>query len=288
MTNGPHRPAPDETSGSPPTAAPVEQFGDRVEVVLVRPIHAGNVGAVARAMKNTGLYRLTLVAPENRHSQWAEWMASGAQDLLRESREVASLDEVLEGVTLVLGTTARARRFRWPVYEPGPAAERILDHAGRVALLFGPEDTGLDNETLLRCHGLVTIPTAREPSLNLSQAVMVVAHQLFLAARARGYTPRSDRVRRSRRGHRSYEPQPANSPPRPGDHPAPVTLQERAVERAVEVLGRTAYLAGRSPDQVRLSLGGLLQRAGPSRREVEILLGMLAKVRYELGRRQTD
>ncbi|MBN1337590.1 MAG: RNA methyltransferase [Deltaproteobacteria bacterium] len=260
---------------------PVEGFGRRIRVVLVRPLKAGNVGMVARAMKNMGLGRLVLVNPHEDDPRQAAIMAPGAGDVLSDARRVATVEEAIEGVTLVVGTTVRGRRYRWPVLEPGLLAGQIHDTPGEVALLFGPEDSGLDNDTLLKCHLLCTIVTDRAPSLNLAQAVLVVAHHLFEEARRRGYEPP---IRRhpSRRGHHDHPSSPAPPEEGAGERPADAGFVLDAAERAAVLLSRTAYLDGRSREQVRLTLFHLLSRANPSIREVSILLGMMAKVTWTL------
>ncbi len=268
-----------ETPPDPHLAA----FSDRVRIVLVRPIQSGNVGACARAMKNMGLWDLAQVAPQTHRKQMAAWMAPGAVNILEESRIVHSLSQALSDCTLVVGTTARGRRLRWPVHDPPSLASLVLDHPGRTALLFGPEDSGLDNSSLLYCHALATIHTDRAHSLNLAQAVLVFAHHIFEEARRRGYRPPA-RARQTRRGSRQVPAAPRNQPQGPGGRPASVTETAEVARKVVDLLSRTSYLAGRSPDKVQLTIHQILQRASASRRETEILLGMIAKLCYELDK----
>ena len=256
----------------------IQDFAGRVRVVLVRPLQAGNVGASARAMKNMGLRDLVVVAPRTDKPERAWWMAPGAHDILQQASEVQTVEDAVEGCTLVVGTTARGRRLRWPVMHPDELAQRVLEHPGRVAILFGPEDSGLDNESLLLCHALATVPTDEAHSLNLAQAVLLIAHHIFEEARRRGYKPPLRR-RQARRGTRTHPAAPANMRGL-HDNPAAANLVSEAARQAVALLGRTAYLLGRNPDQVRLTLYHLLQRANPTQREVGILLGMLAKLAF--------
>lgn len=261
-------------------------FAERLEIVLVRPLQAGNVGASARAMKNMGLRHLTLVAPNLDHPERAHWMAPAADDVLEAARRVATVEEAVEGCTLVIGTTARGRQLRWPAAEPPETARRILDHPGRVALLFGPEDKGLSNDDLRFAHLLATIPTDLHASLNLAQAVLLLGHHVFELARARGYAPAPHRTC-SRRGQRTHLKEPMPPLVHEKDVPADASLIRRAADRAVSVLERTSYLHGRTDDQVGLTLFHLLSRANPTVREVEILLGMVAKVGYVLDHPDT-
>lgn len=150
-------------------------------IVLVRTKDAANVGAAARAMKNFGLDELVLVAPRCRIDHRAEALASHAEDVLHAARVVDTLEDAIAGTTLVMGTSARERAAaNYPVLEPRDAAPRLTDG---TAVLFGPEDHGLANEELTRCQAHVVIPTAGYTSLNLAQAVLVVAYEVALARR---------------------------------------------------------------------------------------------------------
>lgn len=152
--------------------------GPPPRVVLVSPKHGGNVGAVARAMANFGLSDLWLVAPRCRLGPEAEAMAVHAGSLLASARTVATLDEAIADRTRVVGTSARVRASdAHRASDPEPALAALHGRAG--ALVFGPEDTGLDNAALDRCDLVVTIPTAPYASLNLAQAVVVLAYAWF-------------------------------------------------------------------------------------------------------------
>ena len=147
--------------------------------MLVSPKHAGNVGAVARAMANFGLAELWLVAPRCRLDRDAEAMAVHGYSVLEAARTVATLDEALADRTLVIATSARLRASdAHRATTPEAALARLHGNAG--ALVFGPEDTGLDNAALDRSDLVVTIPTAPYASLNLAQAVVVLAYLWFV------------------------------------------------------------------------------------------------------------
>lgn len=259
----------------------VADFRDRVRVVLVRPLRMGNVGSAARAMKNMGLRHLVLVSPQEDRPDLARRMAPGAHDLLETAQVVETTAEAVAGCRWIVGTTVRARKLRWPILEPAQLAKQVFETEGDIALLFGPEDSGLDNEDLLLCHALATIPTDEAPSLNLAQAVLLLAHHIFEEARRRGYRP-PPRRRRSRRGGRELPSQPQPHTPGAGELPAPAEMTIAVARRAVGLLARTSYLAGKSPDQVQLTLYHLLQRARPTVREVSILLGMEKKLDWTL------
>jgi tRNA/rRNA methyltransferase/tRNA (cytidine32/uridine32-2'-O)-methyltransferase len=156
----------------------------RVKVVLVEPQHPGNIGAVARAMKNMCLTELVLVSPQNFPSPVATARASGADDLLQSATVVSTLDEALESCRLVLGTTARPRELRSKVVNPRVAARQLVEHGQNadVAILFGRENSGLTNEELERCQSIVGIPANPEySSLNIAAAAQVLCYEILCA-----------------------------------------------------------------------------------------------------------
>ena len=147
--------------------------------MLVSPKHEGNVGAVARAMANFGLDELWLVAPRCRPGREARALAVHGVAVLEAARSVANLDEALADRTVVVGTSARPRASdSHGAIAPEPALARLHGQAG--ALVFGPEDSGLDNAALDRCDVVLTIPTAPYASLNLAQAVVLLAYLWFV------------------------------------------------------------------------------------------------------------
>jgi TrmH family RNA methyltransferase len=159
----------------------------RIGLVLVEPKAPGNIGAAARAMKTMGLSRLVLVNPASfQEAPEARWFAHGAEDVLEGAAVVPTVDEALQGVAYAVGTTNRTRgAWLSPVYTMEAAAREIVRVAQHqpVALLFGREDRGLINDELERCHLIARIPAATMyPSLNLAQAVMVCAYEIFQAA----------------------------------------------------------------------------------------------------------
>jgi len=149
----------------------------QIRVVLVRTRSPGNIGTVCRAIANHGLGALVLVDPPGFDPDIARWMAPEAHHILNEARFVATLEEALDGAAVVLGTSARRRRWDWPIYAPDALWSDALT-ALPAAIVFGPEDTGLSNEELTLCHALITIPTTEHKSLNLGQAVTVIAAAL--------------------------------------------------------------------------------------------------------------
>lgn len=158
---------------------------DNITVVLVGTLYSGNVGSVCRAMANMGLSRLTLVAPRILDG-WEEGrrLAVHATDILDARREVATLDEAVADCAAVVGTTARGGLYRATVQPPRVLAPEILRLAAQapVAVVFGREDQGLHNDEIARCTHLIRIPVdPRYQSLNLSQALLIVAYELYSA-----------------------------------------------------------------------------------------------------------
>lgn len=153
-----------------------------VQVVLVGPLYEGNVGSVARVMKNFGITRLALVDP-CRLGNEARAMASHAQDVLANARTV-TLEEVVAGSALVVATTGEVARsvcspIRMPYFAPRELRSLVADVDGTVSILFGREDRGLSNAELARAGVICTIPTSPlYPILNLSHAVGIVCYEL--------------------------------------------------------------------------------------------------------------
>ena len=157
-----------------------------IRVVLVDPNHPGNLGAVARAMKNMGLTELHLVRPKAFPHAEATARASGADDVLDSARVHEDFADAIADCGFVVGTSARQRHLPWDLVEPRECAQQIVAAAqvSNVAVVFGSEKYGLLNAELARCNRLVTIPTASEyASLNLAMAVQVIVYELWLARR---------------------------------------------------------------------------------------------------------
>jgi len=166
-----------------PTMNTMRPDYDNIRIVLVEPQVPGNVGAASRAMKNMGLSRLVLVKPWFHGHPQARYMAHGSEDVLDRAEVFETLAEAVKDSVLVVGATRRMRTST-PFVNPAKAAQAMLEStaSGPVSILFGREDRGLLNEELKACQMYVAIPSSKEhPSLNLSQAVMVMAYELFAA-----------------------------------------------------------------------------------------------------------
>ncbi|PZN27195.1 MAG: tRNA (cytosine(32)/uridine(32)-2'-O)-methyltransferase TrmJ, partial [Proteobacteria bacterium] len=162
-----------------------------IRIVLVDTNHPGNIGATARAMKNMGLRELHLVRPKFFPNADATARASGADDVLEAAQVHEDFASAIADCGLVVGTSARQRHLPWDLIEPRECAQELVRAAqtGPVALVFGPERSGLTNAELARCNLLVTIPTdTAYSSLNLAMAVQILAYELWLLRRP-GATP---------------------------------------------------------------------------------------------------
>jgi tRNA/rRNA methyltransferase len=229
---------------------------ERVRIVLVRPKSSGNVGSVARAMKNMGLADLRLVAPRRYRPASASTMAVHASDIVSRARRHASLAEAVADCSWVIGTTCRPGAYRAHALSPREAAAEVASVAATsaVALVFGPEDHGLSNEELKICHQVLTIPTHSEySSMNLAQAVLVCAYELFLAE----HPTRSE--------------------------PVPLATSERLERMYAELrqaLLAIGFLHGANPDHIVFTLRRIFGRARLDRREVAIWLGIARQIEW--------
>ncbi len=158
---------------------------ENITIVLNKPKYPGNVGSVARCARNMGIDRISVVGnrdlPCEEMKQMATHFAAGIVD---DIQYFDTLDEALAPFQYVVGTTSRRGSARGPVVSPREMASHMVDISQKndVALLFGPEDTGLSNDDLRFCHLLVTIPTSKHnKSVNLSHAVMILCYEIFIA-----------------------------------------------------------------------------------------------------------
>ncbi len=243
---------------------------DQIRIVLINTSHPGNIGAVARAMKNMGFARLVLVQPQQYPDPAAVARAAGATDVLDGALVVETLEEALVGCRLVVGASARERRIPWPVVTPRDLANDVGDALapeGEVAVLFGREASGLTNEELQRCNLHVHIPSNPEfSSLNLAMAVQVVTYELrmkFLSTAA------GDNM--------VPELAAMTSPQDAGWDIEPATTEEveRYLVHLEEILVQTGFHNPANPRQLMARLRRLYQRCRLDKMEVNILRGIL-------------
>ena len=229
-----------------------------VRIVLVGTTHPGNIGAVARAMKNMGISDLALVNPRHFPHEEAITRASGATDILDGAKVVTALKDALEDCVYVAGASARSRTIAWPSMGPRDCAERMIleSKEGKVAAVFGPEKTGLHNDDLDLCHTLLTIPT--DPgfsSLNVAMAVQVLTYELRVA----------DMVD----GGPGFE---SEAPPASGEE------MEHFYTHLEQVLTDVRFLDPSNPRHLMRRMRRLFIRARPDKNEVNILRGFLTAI----------
>jgi TrmH family RNA methyltransferase len=158
-----------------------------IKIVLVETSHAGNIGAVARAMKNMTMDNLWLVSPKKFPHADATARAAGSDELLAQARVVQSLPEAIADCALVMGASARSRTISWPDMTPRECAEKVVGQTRyeKVAIVFGRENSGLTNSELDLCHFLLHIPCNPDySSLNIAAAVQVICYELYVASLA--------------------------------------------------------------------------------------------------------
>ncbi|MDA9371345.1 RNA methyltransferase [Gammaproteobacteria bacterium] len=172
---------------------PINQF---VQIVLVETSHPGNIGSVARAMKNMGLSRLALINPKKFPHDEATALAGNAGDVLEKAKIFGSIEEAVKSSKIIFATSARERTIEWPVASAKDAAQEINQLAAEkieVSILFGREDRGLTNEELQLSNKHLIIPADPEyPVLNIAMSTQVVCYELYQASQSKPIGPWQD------------------------------------------------------------------------------------------------
>lgn len=237
-----------------------------IRIVLVQTYHPGNIGASARAMKTMGLTDLVLVNPRQFPDPEARRLAAGAEDLVESARVVGSLTDAVDDCVQVVGASARLRSLPLPHFdEPDEMARALMEKASHdpVALVFGRERFGLTNDEIHCCSHQVSIPANPDYGiLNLSQAVQVLAHELFTAWR-----------RRPDSGYRTSLPPQERQPTREQLGHFQVHLSR--------VMQRSGFIT-QPHARTEVQLEALFARAQPNRKELSLLRGLLASLERHL------
>lgn len=235
-------------------------------VVLHRSQDLVNVAVVIRAMMNFGLEDLRLVEPEEYDVRRIEGIAHKSGRILKRVRRYGTLNDALADCIHVAGLSARQRAAKRSMQRPADAVGGLLAAAreGTAALVLGPEDRGLSNEELDRCHQVVTIPTAPEhPSLNLAQAFTVMAYELF----------------------RAGAPEPPFKRPRRSAPPATHGEYERLFTDAEAALHAIEFFKTRNPNVVMRTVREVGQRTSLDQREAKLIRAMCIEVVRYLERK---
>lgn len=233
----------------------------KLRIVLVEPREGGNVGAAARAMKNFGFAELVIVGEPPPLQPVAQWWASGAEDLVERTRQVATLAEALSDANLTVATTSARERDFDPALDPRGVAALLgdLPPDQTLALVFGREDRGLTARELASCQRTASIRTAAVfPTMNLAQAVALFCYEAAAGSALR--------------------------PPSPGRALADVKTLERLHQRAKQLLTGVGFLQASNPDRIYDDLRAMAGRAQLDEREATILLGILRQLEWKLGK----
>jgi len=234
---------------------------DNVVVVLDHPQNLVNIAGAVRAMKNMGLYRLRLVNPAEYDTWRIGGIAHRSEDVAEGAEIFESLPEALADAVHVVGTTARPRTAHRNYVRPRDVAPVVIERAkkGVVALLFGREDRGLENEALDLCHSVAIIPTNPDySSLNMAQATLLLTYEVFLAAGGEGGPlPRGRRATR----------------------PATVEELENTYAALEQGLRRIDFFKARTPEAILRTIRTVISRAEPDLQEA----GILRAIGFEIG-----
>ena len=242
---------------------------ENIRIVMVHTSHSGNIGAAARAMKNMSISQLYLVSPSDFPSVESSVRASHAVDIVNEATVTETLEEAIADCELVIGTSARERTLNWEVDLPDAMAINALDVAADapVAIVFGRERTGLTNEELALCHRLVHIPTNPDySSLNVAAAIQVICYEIYR------YTVIAQPTGESTNNKKTLAE----------DRPATAGQINAYHQHLCEYMDELDFLRAPNSDMVRQRLMMFFNRAKPTRRELNILHGLLTATRKKI------
>ncbi|HPK53759.1 MAG TPA: RNA methyltransferase [Smithellaceae bacterium] len=229
-----------------------------ISIVLLRPKYAGNVGAVARAAKNMGIGSITVVgAAALDREEMLKRSTHLAADVLEDIKYFDDVASALADFQYIVGTTSRVGKARGPFETPWKIADSVaaVSRKNKVALLFGPEDTGLANNELRYCQAVVTIPASRTfKSLNLSHAVMIMCYEIFTAA-----LPETEAL--------------------PAKWACTEEL-ENMYKQIKELLAEIGFLHPENPDYWMMHLRRYFNRTGLTSREVKIIRGICRQLSW--------
>jgi tRNA (cytidine32/uridine32-2'-O)-methyltransferase len=242
---------------------------ENVRIILIRTTHPGNIGSVARAMKNMGFSRLYLVNPRTFPAEEASALAGSAGDILAQAIVTNSLEEAVADCHWVLGLSARERSIAWPSLEARNAATEIVKNLqendrAQIAFVFGQEQSGLSNEELEKCHFQVIIPASPAyTSLNLAQALQIMTYELRMAflSHLSHTKEKSENSEKNKQG--SDEAEKATHAEMEGFY-----IQLGSLLRQIQFLGKDSPL-------LMTRLRRFFNRANPDKIELNILRGIL-------------
>ncbi len=242
---------------------------DNLSIVLERPRSAGNIGSVARAMNNTGLTQLILIDPCEYLIEECFKMAMGSIQIVQNARVASNMTEALEGFQVVIGTSRRRGRIRKALLTPHEVGEKIVSSvsANKVALVFGNEKDGLNNDDLFKCDWITTIPaSSKQPSLNLAQAVLIYGYETYV---------------------QSLEKKNGEAL-KLGPSVASLESREKMYELMNQTLSRIGFYEHGSPTNLMRSLKQLFGKSNLSSRDVRIIKGIFSQMNHVLDHGTPD
>ena len=237
---------------------------DNVVIILVGTKHPGNIGSAARAIANMGLSRLVLAAPSCAINEESYRLAKAGTAVLNSAQIYPSLSEAIAEINLLVGTTGKNGGYRAEAATPRKLVPKIIEHATEqtVGILFGPEDTGLVDEDLRLCQLLIRIPTSlKASSINLAQAVMIVAYELMFE----------------------------NLDRKPGHalKLAPIEQTEAMYAQLEKALLEIGFLHPQNARHMMFAIRKLLGRAGMESADVGVLRGMARQINWYADKKRS-
>jgi TrmH family RNA methyltransferase len=248
-----------DTPDSPDAPETPDSRLAKICVVLYEPQDPVNIAATVRAMKNMGVSTLRLVRPVKYDPVRLEGIAHDTWDIINSIEHYPDFDAAVADCVRLVGFTARRRKAKWKIIDPKVAAEEALGYVeqGRVAMVFGREDSGLPNEILDRVHAAVNVPTTNHASLNLAQAVLIALYELHLAA---------GDATRTLRGPRKEAPPPT------------ADMFERYFKELHNALDAIQFFKTRFPEHIMRSFRAITYRANVDDRELSLLRAMSLEI----------
>ena len=236
----------------------LEPVFSNFRIILKHPKYSENIGSVARAMCNMGFSDLALIEPRQLDLEKVKKTATHeSADIVNAITIYNTVDDAISDCNYVAGTTARkGRQRRAEMYTPGEASENLisLSAENRIAILFGPEDRGLQNEDLFCCDTLINIPTFAFSSINLAQSVMILCYELFNTGQ--------------------------NPPPRKLPRLAEKNELATMYTNLDKVLLQTGYTNPENPSHTKSKFRQFFSRTGLLSREVSIINGLMQKILF--------
>ena len=241
-------------------------FKNKIEFILVEPSHPGNIGAAARAIKNMGFQKLSLINPRDFPSDESFYRAKGAKDILEKVCIYQNLSNALKNATLIFGTSARTRTIPWPTKNSSELSEilkKSLENINaKICFVFGREISGLSNEELQMCDYHIKIPADEDfSSLNLSHAVQIISYVLKM------------------------EIDNLNLIPEKKDDIPTFQDNEYLIDHFDKVMKQIDFYDQENPKQVRTRVRRLIKRLQPDKLEMGILRGFLSKIEQILNKK---